>query len=59
VFHEDEDRRVQRDRKHVFLAYGAIWVLTAIFLALQWMRQQKLAAEIARLEEQVKKAASS
>jgi hypothetical protein len=58
-FHEDQSRIVTANNRHVVLAYGALWVLTAGFLALMFARQRKLVAEIARLEADVKKAAES
>ena len=58
-FHEREARLVTDNNRHVVLAYGALWVLTAGFLALMFLRQKKLVAEIERLEGDVKKAAES
>src|SRR5687768_9265632 len=48
-FHEEEARVVTNNNRHVVLAYGALWVLTAGFLGLMFLRQRKLDAEIARL----------
>jgi hypothetical protein len=47
------------DNRHVALAYGALWVLSAGFLGLMFLRQRKLDAEIARLEAEVKKAVAT
>jgi CcmD family protein len=58
-FHERESTVAMADQRHVYLAYGALWVLTAGFLALMFLRQRRLAAEIERLEDEVKKAAAS
>jgi CcmD family protein len=59
AFHEAEARRVTHNNRHVVLAYGALWVLTAGFLALMFLRQKKLLSEIARLEAEVAKAAAT
>ena len=58
-FHEDQARIVTANNRHVVLAYGALWVLTAGFLAMMFARQRTLVAEIARLENDVKKAAEA
>jgi CcmD family protein len=50
---------VTNNNRHVVLAYGALWVLTAGFLALMFLRQRTLNAEIERLEAEVKKAVAS
>jgi CcmD family protein len=47
--HEEEADQYTRDQRHVILAYVAIWVLTAGFVAFLFLRQGKLRAEIERL----------
>ena len=55
--HRDESAAFARNNRHVVMAYIAIWVLTAGFLAALWLRQGRLRAEIARLEAEVARAA--
>ena len=55
--HEQEARLITKNNKHVVMAYGALWILTAGFLVLLWMRQRRLLSDIAGLETQIKKAA--
>jgi hypothetical protein len=40
------------------MSYAALWMLSVAFLVLLWLRQQRLSAEIARLESDLKKAAA-
>src|SRR5688572_10820852 len=56
--HEADAAIMLKNKKHVVMAYGALWVLTVAFLVLMWLRQRKLTAEIARLEAKVAKAAA-
>ena len=55
--HEAEAALIQRNKKHVVGAYGALWILTVVFLVLLWIRQRKLLAELDTLEKKVAKAA--
>jgi hypothetical protein len=55
--HEAEAALIQRNEKHVVMAYAALWVLTVAFLVLVWFRQRKLVAELDALEKKVAKAA--
>jgi hypothetical protein len=56
-FHEREARQVTANNKHVAMAYGALWILMAGFVAMMFFRQRALSAEIERLEAEVKQAA--
>jgi hypothetical protein len=55
--HQQDASLMMTNKKHVVMAYAALWILVVVFLVLMWMRQQKLTAEIARLERDLKKAA--
>lgn len=55
--HEAEAALIQRNEKHVVMAYAALWILTVVFLVLLWFRQRKLVAELVALEGKVAKAA--
>ena len=55
--HEADANVMLKNKKHVVMAYGALWVLTVAFLVLLYMRQRKLVTEIARLEAKIAKAA--
>jgi hypothetical protein len=54
--HEEEARLMLVNRKHVVMAYAALWILTALFLGFMWLRQQRLTGEIARLEKELARA---
>lgn len=56
--HEADAAIMLKNKKHVVMAYGALWVLTVAFLVMMWLRQRRLVAEIARLEGKVAKAAA-
>ncbi|HUS63904.1 MAG TPA: hypothetical protein VMZ28_05135 [Kofleriaceae bacterium] len=56
--HEADAAIMLKNKKHVVMAYAALWILTVAFLVLLWLRQRKLVAEIARLEARVSKAAA-
>ncbi|MBK9033230.1 MAG: hypothetical protein IPL61_18485 [Myxococcales bacterium] len=53
--HEQAAKKIVTNERHVFLAYGLIWVLVAGLVGVMWMRQQNLSAEIARLTAQLKR----
>jgi hypothetical protein len=55
--HEAEAALIQKNKKHVVMAYAALWILTVVFLVLLWFRQRKLVAELEALEAKVAKAA--
>jgi hypothetical protein len=56
--HQEDANITMRNKKHVVLAYGALWGLSVVFLVLMWMRQRRLAAEMDRLAAQIAKAAA-
>ena len=56
--HEQDAAITMANKKHVVMAYGALWGLTVVFLVLLWLRQRRLTGEIAALEDQIKKAAA-
>ncbi len=53
---EQDFRQVTKDNKHVVMAYAVIWIIVMLFVVSLWLKQRKLTAEIARLEEELKKA---
>lgn len=53
--HRTAAESIQRNERHVFLAYGAIWILVAGLVGFMWYRQARLAREIRRLEEELRK----
>jgi len=55
--HLDAAEHVAKNERHVILAYAAMWVIAAGFLAFLWWRQQKLRAEIAQLRRELDEAA--
>ena len=56
VAHEKAAAKIQRNERHVFIAYGVIWVLVAGLVGLMWLRQGNLNAEIKRLSEELRRA---
>jgi hypothetical protein len=57
-YHEADAKQVAKNHKHVVMAYAALWAIVTIFVVAMWLRQRKLTEEIARLEEELKKAAA-
>jgi hypothetical protein len=55
--HEDADFHIQKNERHVFYAYAAMWVIAALFVLFLWMRQSKLLADIASLKRDLEAAA--
>jgi CcmD family protein len=49
--HQKAAAAIVRNERHVFIAYAVIWILVAGFVAMMWMRQQRLSAEIVRLAD--------
>jgi CcmD family protein len=47
--HRDAADKIARNERHVILAYGAIWVVSAAFVLFLWARQRVLKEEISRL----------
>lgn len=56
--HQEDATLIAKNKKHVVMAYAALWGLTVVFLVLLWMRQRRLLAEMDRLAQQIAKAAS-
>ncbi len=56
--HEDDVRIATKNHMFVVAAYAALWAIVAIFVLVMWLRQRKLALEIARLQAELKKAAT-
>jgi hypothetical protein len=54
--HDDDSRQIALNKRHVVLAYGALWLLAVVFLVLQWRRQQGLEAQIAQLHKELEAA---
>ena len=55
--HEDANQHVEKNERHVILAYAAMWVIAALFVLFLWRRQQALIAEIAVLRKDLEAAA--
>lgn len=54
--HEEEADNIAANNRHVVMAYGGLWALVLAFVVFMWMRQERLKAEIARLEREVARA---
>lgn len=55
-YHEQDAKQATKNKSHVVMAYGALWAIVTIFVVGMWLRQRKLSAEIARLEQELEKA---
>lgn len=53
--HEKSAASIQRNERHVFIAYAVIWVLLAGLVGFMWLRQGRLNAEIKRLEDELRR----
>jgi hypothetical protein len=49
--HTQANAFIEKNERHVLLAYGAMWIIAALFVAFLWLRQQKLRAEITQLRK--------
>jgi hypothetical protein len=57
--HEDADLHIQKNEKHVIIAYAALWALAALFVVFLWLRQLGLKREIDALKRDLEAAAAS
>ena len=48
--HQKAASAVEKNQKHVIMAYAAMWIIAAAFVMFLWMRQQALRGEIAQLK---------
>ena len=48
--HQKAASAVEKNQKHVIMAYAAMWIIAAAFVMFLWMRQQALRNEIAGLK---------
>jgi len=55
--HEDANKHIQKNERHVIYAYAAMWVVAALFVAFLWTRQQALKGELAALRRDLEAAA--
>lgn len=56
--HQEDANLFARNKKHVIIAYAALWGLTVLFAVLMWLRQRRLMAEMDRLAKQIAKASA-
>jgi hypothetical protein len=54
--HEEAQDHIQRNERHVVLAYAALWVIAAGFVVFLWRRQGALRGEIAQLRRDLEAA---
>jgi len=55
--HAEDANLMLRNKRHVVIAYAAIWILAVGFLVLMWWRQRALKSEIEQLRQEVRRAA--
>jgi hypothetical protein len=51
--HQEEATLIANNKKHVYMAYAALWIIVVIFVVFGWRRQRALRAEIERLQADV------
>ena len=51
--HAEDAQQMLANRRHVVMAYAALWALVAGFVVFMFMRQRGLQAAIARLEREI------
>ena len=56
--HLEAQRHVQKNERHVIIAYVALWVIAAAFLAFLWMRQRSFEKAFADLQKELEAAGS-
>lgn len=54
--HEDANQHIQKNERHVIIAYAAMWIVAALFVVFLWMRQLALTREIANLRRDLEAA---
>ena len=54
--HEEAQQHIQRNERHVVLAYAALWVIAAGFVVFLWRRQAALRGEIGQLRRDLEAA---
>ena len=50
---QDDANMTMRNKRHVVMAYAALWILAVGFLVLLFLRQRGLSSEISRLKREV------
>jgi cell division protein FtsL len=55
--HLDAEKHIQKNEKHVIIAYAALWALAALFVVFLWLRQLNLKREIDALKRDLEAAA--
>jgi hypothetical protein len=56
TMHIDAQEHIQRNERHVVLAYAALWVIAAGFVVFLWRRQGALRGEIEQLRRDLEAA---
>jgi hypothetical protein len=54
--HDEDSAQIALNKKHVILAYAALWLLAVVFLVVQWRRQQALSERISQLHKELEAA---
>jgi C4-dicarboxylate-specific signal transduction histidine kinase len=54
--HEDANQHIQKNERHVIIAYAAMWIVAALFVLFLWRRQVALTTEIANLRRDLEAA---
>ncbi len=54
--HAEDTALILKNRRHVVMAYAALWIIVVIFVVALWIRQRNLFREIGELETQLARA---
>ena len=51
--HQADANLMMTNKKHVVMAYAALWIIVVLFVMFMWIRQGDLKKQIARLEQDI------
>jgi hypothetical protein len=57
--HAEDANAMLTNKRHVVMAYAALWLLVLVFAVFLWIRQRNLKDEIARLEREIEQATAN
>jgi hypothetical protein len=54
--HQDAEHHIEKNERHVIIAYAAMWIIAALFVIFLWRRQQLLVVELGKLRAELEAA---
>ena len=57
--HEEEHDLIALNKKHVFMGYSALWIITVVFVAVTWFKHRALKVEVERLQAEIERLTES